>query len=133
MKVPAISNLILPGLLIAGAVQADSVGDLLAHFRGQGAGPFDAGSGQALWGRSFPSVEGPSRSCASCHSSDPTRRGRHAVTGKAIEPIAPSAYAKRLTDHRQIEKWLNRNCKWTLGRECTPQEKGDILSFLRDQ
>jgi hypothetical protein len=33
----------------------------------------------------------------------------------------------------QIEKWLRRNCNWTLGRECSAREKGDLLSFLRSQ
>jgi hypothetical protein len=40
---------------------------------------------------------------------------------------------RRLTERRQIEKWLGRNCKWTLGRDCAPQEKGDLLSFIRSQ
>ena len=52
-------------------------------------------------------------------------------TGKAIEPLAPSANPKRLTDPEHIEKWFLRNCKWTLGRECTPQEKGDFLVMIR--
>ena len=47
--------------------------------------------------------------------------------------MAPSVNPKRLTDRSKIEKWFKRNCKWTLGRECTPQEKGDILTFLLAQ
>ncbi|MFK5970948.1 MAG: DUF1924 domain-containing protein [Candidatus Marithrix sp.] len=31
----------------------------------------------------------------------------------------------------QIRKWFKRNCKWTLGRECNAQEKGDILKFIQ--
>jgi hypothetical protein len=73
------------------------------------------------------------RACTSCHSNDLTQPGRHATTGKAIEPLAPSVNAKRLTERRRIEKWFKRNCKWTLGRECTPQEKGDLLSFMGKQ
>ena len=44
--------------------------------------------------------------------------------------MAPSVNPKRLTDRTKIEKWFVRNCKWTFGRECTPQEKGDLLSFI---
>ena len=57
----------------------------------------------------------------------------HVCTGKSIELMAPSVNPKRLTDSRLIEKWFKRNCKWTLGRECTPQEKGDLLVYLQTQ
>ncbi|MGC3962001.1 MAG: DUF1924 domain-containing protein [Rhodocyclaceae bacterium] len=36
--------------------------------------------------------------CASCHTADPTKEGKHAATGRAIKPIAPSANAERFTD-----------------------------------
>lgn len=133
MKISILLNLMLAGLLTAGAVQADSVDALLAAYEVQGAGPFSAPAGAALWQRKHQSDDGAARACTSCHTSNPTEPGRHAVTGKTIEPLAPSADARRLTDNRQIEKWLKRNCKWTLGRECTTQEKGDLLSFLRSQ
>jgi len=54
-------------------------------------------------------------------------------TGKTIEPIAVSANPERFTDVSKTEKWFRRNCKWTLGRECTPQEKGDLLTWLGGQ
>ena len=57
----------------------------------------------------------------------------HPQTGKPIKPLAPSANPQRLTDLREINKWLLRNCKWTLGRECSAQEKGDFLTWLRQQ
>ncbi|MCW8907187.1 MAG: DUF1924 domain-containing protein, partial [Sedimenticola sp.] len=52
--------------------------------------------------------------------------------GKAIEPMAPTVNPKRLTEVKQIKKWFVRNCKWTLGRECTAQEKGDFLAYLKN-
>jgi len=56
------------------------------------------------------------------------------LTGIALyDPMAPCVNPKRLTERRQAEKWFKRNCKWTLGRACTAQEKGDLLSFLRNQ
>jgi hypothetical protein len=45
--------------------------------------------------------------------------------------MAPSVDAERYTDLGKMEKWFKRNCKWTWGRECTPQEKGDLLEYLR--
>ena len=133
MKIQILFNLLLSGMLAASAARADTVDDLLAAYKGQGADPFSMSAGEELWQRKFPSAHGPQRACTSCHTSDLTKSGRHAVTGKTIEPLAPSAKAKRLNDRRQIEKWFKRNCKWTLGRECTAQEKGDLLSFLRSQ
>ena len=53
-------------------------------------------------------------------------------TGKPIKALAPSVQPQRLTDIGKIRKWFKRNCKWTLGRVCTPQEKGDILLFLKN-
>jgi hypothetical protein len=133
MKTANIVRLTLFGFLAVGAARADTVDDLLNAYRSLGAGPFSVASGNALWQRSFPADNGSPRACTSCHNTDPRKSGRHATTGKAVEPMARSVNAKRLTEQRQIEKWFKRNCKWTLGRECTAQEKGDLLSFLRTQ
>ncbi|HEY5789135.1 MAG TPA: DUF1924 domain-containing protein, partial [Gammaproteobacteria bacterium] len=65
--------------------------------------------------------------------SDLRSAGRHLRTRKPIEPLAPSANPRRLTDTAEIEKWFRRNCDWTVGRECTAQEKGDLLAWLRTQ
>lgn len=46
--------------------------------------------------------------------------------------MAPSANPERLTDVRKIEKWFKRNCKWTLGRECSAQEKTDLLLYINN-
>jgi hypothetical protein len=74
---------------------------------------------------------GTARSCASCHTRQLQQTGKHVRTGKTIEPMAPSVNPERLTDRKHVEKWLKRNCKWVLGRECTPQEKGNYLSYLQ--
>lgn len=47
--------------------------------------------------------------------------------------MAASVNPKRYTKMKKINKWFKRNCKWTLGRECTNQEKGDILKYLSQQ
>ena len=72
----------------------------------------------------MPKPEGE-RSCTTCHGTDQAKPGRHQRTGKVIESMAPSVNPQRLTDVAKIEKWFVRNCKWTLGRECSAQEKGD--------
>jgi hypothetical protein len=40
---------------------------------------------------------------------------------------------QRLTDPAKIEKWLTRNCRWTLGRECTAGEKADFIAYIKTQ
>ena len=63
-------------------------------------------------------------------ASDPTRPGRHAVTGKSIEPLAPAADPARFRDASHVEKWFKRNCNDTLDRPCTAAEKADLLAYL---
>lgn len=69
-------------------------------------------------------------SCATCHTANPRDAGKHAKTGKTIEPLAPSANAERFTDPKKVEKWFKRNCNDVLERPCTAQEKGDVLAWL---
>jgi cytochrome c553 len=92
---------------------------------------FSAQRGAQLW-RQVRVVDGASRSCVSCHGDDPTQPGRHAGTGKTIAAMAPSVNGQRFSDPAKVEKWFRRNCKWTLGRVCTPLEKGDLLVWLQD-
>ncbi len=114
--------------------KADAVSDLLGHYKSQGAAQFSPATGKAMWTRAFIDPKtGEKRHCALCHGEDLKRQGKHAVTGKIIEPLAPSANPKRLTDMEHIEKWFLRNCKWTLNRECSAQEKGDFLMMMRAQ
>jgi len=116
------------------AVAADAVDERLAAYQAEGAGPFDAERGKTMWTQSFTHAKADKpRSCAACHTDNLKAAGKHARTGKAIEPLAPSANPQRLTDAKEIEKWFGRNCKWTIGRECTAQEKGDFLSYMRQQ
>ena len=110
---------------------AGAVSELHASYQTQGAGPFSAEAGEVLWKRSFTDAKsGKQRSCETCHGTDLGQTGKHTKTGKVIEPMAPSVNPERLIKAKKIRKWLLRNCKWTLGRECTAQEKGDLLVFL---
>lgn len=117
------------------SVHASVVDDRLASYKAEGAGSFSASNGEAMWNKDFPDPDSPGkiRNCSTCHGKDMTAKGKHAKTGKVIDPIAPSANKERFTDPKFIEKWFKRNCKWVLDRECTPQEKGDFLSFLRNK
>lgn len=78
----------------------------------------------------FKAKHGGEWSCASCHTENPAAPGKHAKTGKVIQPLAPSANAERFTDPVKVAKWFKRNCSDVLGRICTPQEKGDVLAYL---
>jgi hypothetical protein len=89
--------------------RADAVSDLLTQYQAAGAGPFTAKGGSELWGQSHPANHGTTRSRATCHTADLRAQGKHVVTGKAIDPLAPSVNPNRLTEGRQIEKWLTRN------------------------
>ncbi len=90
---------------------------------------FSAQRGEELWNRQF-TVSNQPRSCATCHTADPRQPGKHARTGKLIKSMAPSVNPDRLTSQKKMDKWFKRNCKWTLGRVCTKQEKGDVLEYL---
>jgi hypothetical protein len=71
-------------------------------------------------------------SCSTCHTKDPKNMGQTRA-GKDIAPMAVSKTPDRFTDFEKTEKWFGRNCKSVLGRECTPVEKGDFISFLSSQ
>lgn len=121
------------GLVVAG-IASGAPGDLLQRYSDAGAGPFSADAGRAAWEQSHqPAAGADARSCTSCHGKDISQPGRHIKTGKTIKPMALSANPARLSDPKKAEKWFRRNCRWTLGRECTPQEKGDFIQFITSQ
>ena len=70
--------------------------------------------------------------CTSCHADHPRSPGR-TPAGKTIDPVALSASPTRYSDPAKIEKWFRRNCNEVLGRECTPLEKGDWLTYMIGQ
>ncbi len=113
--------------------ESDTVNKLLQNYAAQGASTANELEGKQLWQKtSTGKDEFPRRSCTSCHTKDLTLPGKHLKTQKNIEPMAPSVNPKRLTDSKKIEKWFRRNCKWTLGRECTPQEKANLLVYIEN-
>ena len=121
--------------LSTGAALADraAVSEMLYTYKLQGATKPDVQAGQRLWLDTFTAKDGLERSCTTCHGDNLKQAGRHIRTKKLIKPMAPSVNPDRLTKTRDIKKWFKRNCKWTLGRECTAVEKADLLSFIKQQ
>jgi cytochrome c len=117
----------LQAVAIQSAHAADtSPAQQLNHWTAQAGAPAKADRGQAL----FNQRQGGEWSCASCHGTPPTGQGKHASTGKAIAPLAPAFNAKAFTDTAKVDKWFKRNCKDVLSRECSAQEKADVLAYL---
>jgi len=106
------------------------VNKLLQDYMTQGADIADAEHGKQLWQKTF--TKNGKRSCAACHTKDLTRYGKHVKTGKVIKPMSPSFNSERLTDSKKVNKWFKRNCKWTLGRECSAQEKANLLIYINE-
>lgn len=126
--------MLLPLAYSHSALATTVVDELLTEYRAAGATKFSAQAGNTLWLQEFQDAQsGKMRQCATCHTDNLRSQGKHARTGKPIEPLAPSVNPKSLTDIKKIRKWLTRNCKWTIGRECTPQEKGNVLTFIQAQ
>jgi len=93
---------------------------------------FSAARGEKLHVTRFALGKPDTPACISCHGTD-TRRPGKTLTGKVIEPVALSVTPGRYADPAKVEKWFKRNCNEVLGRECTPLEKGDWLTFMRGQ
>lgn len=92
----------------------------------------EAGSaGQAERGRLFFTTrQGGEWACASCHGERPVAAGRHAGTGKTIDPLAPAFNPEAFTDAARVDKWFRRNCRDVARRECSAAEKADVLAWL---
>jgi len=90
---------------------------------------FSADRGKALYASSNAGGSPDTPSCTSCHTVSPLKAGLTRA-GKAIEPMAVFVSPTRYTDMAKTEKWFARNCKSVLGRECSPQEKGDFITYL---
>jgi hypothetical protein len=137
----------LSAIVVAGAVlgaaaaiaQPAARDQMLADYLAQakqadpGFAGFDAARGAALFRSRHPGGDAAAPACTSCHGDDPRSPGQNVKTGKPIEPMAVSANPKRYTNQADVEKWFRRNCKQVLGRECTPAEKGDFITFMMSQ
>ena len=124
------------GLIALSSTPAWAAADFNALYRiysaqaGTPGKPFDAARGKTFWNTEQISDNGTRMNCVTCHGSDLKQPGKHNTSGKRIEAMAPSVNPERYTDMEKIEKWFTRNCKQVLKRECTAQEKGDVLRYL---
>lgn len=94
---------------------------------------FSGQRGEKLFRTKWAGGDARTPSCTACHTEDPRGSGRNAKTGREIKPVAVSASPKRFTDKGEVEKQFGRDCKSVLGRECTPLEKGDYVTFMVGQ
>ncbi len=121
-----VSAALLSGAALLPAAQATTPSEQLAAFSALAGSPPSTERGRTL----FTTRQGREWSCSSCHGAEPRQDGKHASTGKVIAPLAPAVNAQRFTDVAKTEKWFRRNCNDVIGRECSPAEKADVLSWL---
>ena len=118
-------------------LHAGGVDDLINHYAAQvksetqSFAGFDSNRGKDLFLKEFTTGKKATPSCTSFHTNNTTQSGKTRA-GKPIEPMAVSVNPTRYQTLKKVEKWFRRNCKSVLGRECTPTEKGDFLSFMKD-
>ncbi|QKF83515.1 DUF1924 domain-containing protein [Halarcobacter ebronensis] len=91
---------------------------------------FDIKRGEEIFTSKHIGKKGKEISCSSCHGVDLTKSHENFFTAKVIEPLSPNTNKKRLTQKKEIDKWLKRNFNDVYNREGTPKEKGDVLSFI---
>lgn len=129
---PLINTLCLSAALLTSPVSAETPAQILNNYQqaaiteNPGFAGFSATRGKAL----FENKHANDWSCTSCHTRNPAAKGKHIKTGKAIDPLAPAANAKRFTKTKTVEKWFRRNCNDVLERKCTTVEKGDVMTYL---
>lgn len=94
---------------------------------------FDAKRGEMIFSTKSKGKNDQLISCQSCHNVDLTKEATNIFTNKKIAPLAPSVNPTRLTDVKEVKKWLKRNFKDVYLREGTALEKGDVLYYLIKQ
>ena len=152
------TRLVLLGFILWSACGwAADANELLAAYAEQarevdpGFSGFSAERGRDFYFAKHRVAGGSQLSCASCHHDDP-RKGTFAHQDdipcqachggfdrwpngvprmhRQILAFAPSENPARFTDKQKVEKWFGFNCRYLLGRDCMPQEKGDLITWL---
>ncbi len=117
-----------PGQAPAGDLAAARRAIIASYAKAAGRKP-SAERGRKLFQSRHSGGKPATPSCTVCHTTDPHNYGRTRV-GKVIKPMAVSSNPARFTDPKKVAKWIRRNCKTVLGRECTALEKADVLTYL---
>ncbi|MDH5540669.1 MAG: DUF1924 domain-containing protein, partial [Rhizobacter sp.] len=98
---------LLAALALAGAAADARAADTspaqqLARFAAEA-----GAAGQAERGRGFfTDRHGGEWACASCHGRPPLAAGKHASTGKPIDPLAPAVNPLSFTDTARVDQWF---------------------------
>lgn len=134
-KLPRLT-LILLLIATSGTAHADPrrdalLSDLAAKAKAENNGftGFSSVAGKTFWSANHSGGKPDTPSCTTCHTKDPRAVGQTRV-GKAIKPMAVSANPDRFTDPATVAKWFARNCNSVLGRDCTAEEQGNIITYL---
>lgn len=142
MKIRTLSLIICTALTLPLAALAAGAADREAILAGyarlaKAADPgfttFSVQRGETLYRSQWTGGDARTPSCASCHTANPRQAGRNAKTGRPIEPAAVSVNPQRYTDAAQVDKHFARDCKSVIGRDCTPLERGDYITFMQGQ
>ena len=112
---------------------------------------FSAARGQAFYLAPHKVDDGSELSCASCHHADPRKesfahhdpipcRACHVMFDRwpngiprmrrQILAFAPAENPERFSSDVMVERWFEINCRYLLKRDCTPVEKGDLITWL---
>ncbi len=75
-------------------------------------------------------VKGKELACATCHTDNPVNMGKHNETGKAIQPMAPSANPKRFANVQESAKGFTKHCKQVYGKDCSAKDKGNFITYM---
>lgn len=120
---------IVLSIMLGGLAMADSPTSILRAYEAEAGSAGSVERGRTLFMAQHTGGKPETPKCTSCHSENLKGTGQTRV-GKVIEPMALSVNPERLTDAAFTAKWFRRNCNSVLGRECTAQEKADVIAFL---
>lgn len=127
LRGPARQAIIFSALISLGVAQANP-SDILAGYAAKAGSPPSAERGQKFFTQKWKG--NLFESCAECHTLMPTGRGRDQTSEKPMTALAPAANPKRFTDAARVENYFRLNCKDVVGRECSAQEKADVIAWL---
>lgn len=91
---------------------------------------FDYKRGEQIFTTEHIGKKGKLISCVSCHTADLSKNGLNEHTNKIIDPLSPHANPQRLTNVKEVKKWLRRNFNDVYKREGTALEKGDVIVYI---
>jgi hypothetical protein len=129
-------RLVFPiALALSSPALAETPAGFVATYAAEAARVQPGFAADAVRGRAFANrdwgVSASLPSCTACHTSHPRNPGRHAVTGKTIQPLSPAVNSERFSDPAKVEKWFKRNCNEVVGRACSAAEKADFIQFVQ--